>query len=178
MKASKLLKIIQEDLKKYPINYLKNKVTDERYIDPLIKKLAEYNSNIYYEIYEFEIEDDYEISNDVVKNIRNDIGYYFDKYEEWTRRENGDPGVVIRDQLEGQRIVGSHMDAGLGAVNRRRHVADGRGRLCRDDERTDSVCGRELEFDAHCHSDRVLTVESLTVDAAIGAGRESVPVRE
>lgn len=80
MKASKLLKIIQEDLKKYPINYLKNKVTDERYIDPLIKKLAEYNSNIYYEIYEFEIEDDYEISNDVVKNIRNDIGYYFDKY--------------------------------------------------------------------------------------------------
>ena len=46
MKASKLLKIIQEDLKKYPINYLKNKVTDERYIDPLIKKLAEYNSNI------------------------------------------------------------------------------------------------------------------------------------
>lgn len=76
MKASKLLKIIQEDLKKYPINYLKNKVTDERYIDPLIKKLAEYNSNIYYEIYECEIEDDYEISNDVVKNIRNDIGYY------------------------------------------------------------------------------------------------------
>lgn len=38
MKASKLLKIIKEDLKDYPIDYLKNKATDPRYKDPLTKK--------------------------------------------------------------------------------------------------------------------------------------------
>ena len=50
MKASKLLKIIRENLKDYPIDYLKNKVTDERYKDPLTKKLAKYNSGVYDEI--------------------------------------------------------------------------------------------------------------------------------
>ena len=35
MKASKLLSIIRKDIKDYPIEYLKNKVTDERYKDPL-----------------------------------------------------------------------------------------------------------------------------------------------
>lgn len=38
MKASKLLSIIRKDIKDYPIEYLKNKVTDERYKDPLTKK--------------------------------------------------------------------------------------------------------------------------------------------
>ena len=50
MKASKLLDIIRKDLKSYPIDYLKNKVTDDRYQDPLTKKLAKYNSNVYDDI--------------------------------------------------------------------------------------------------------------------------------
>ena len=43
MKASKLLKIIQNELKDYPIDYLKNKVVDDRYKDPLVKQLAKYS---------------------------------------------------------------------------------------------------------------------------------------
>lgn len=50
MKASKLLDIIRKDLKSYPIDYLKNKVTDDRYQDPLTKKLTKYNSNVYDDI--------------------------------------------------------------------------------------------------------------------------------
>lgn len=80
MKASKLLKLIRENLKDYPIEYLKNKVTDERYKDPLTKKLAKYNSAVYDEIYEKDIVDDFEINDAVIKNIKNDIGYYFDIY--------------------------------------------------------------------------------------------------
>ena len=80
MKASKLLKIIRQNLKDYPIKYLRNKVTDERYKDPLTKKLAKYNSGIYDEIYSIEIENDFEIKDNVIKNIQSDIGYYFDRY--------------------------------------------------------------------------------------------------
>ena len=80
MKASKLLSLIRKDLKDYPIEYLKNKVTDSRYKDPLTKKLAKYNSEIYDEIYSTEISPDFEIKDSIIKNIRNDIGYYFDTY--------------------------------------------------------------------------------------------------
>ena len=80
MKASKLLKIIRENLKDYPIDYLKNKVTDERYKDPLTKKLAKYNSGVYDEIYEIEITDDFDIKDSVIKNMRSDISFYFDRY--------------------------------------------------------------------------------------------------
>lgn len=80
MKASKLLKIIRKNLEGYPIDYLRNKVTDDRYKDPLTKKLAKYNSETYDEIYEIEIKEDFEIKDDVIKNIRNDIGFYFDRY--------------------------------------------------------------------------------------------------
>ena len=80
MKASKLLSIIRKDLKDYPIEYLRNKAVDERYKDPLTKKLARYNSGVYDEIFSAEITDDFEINDDVVKNIRSDIRFYFDKY--------------------------------------------------------------------------------------------------
>ncbi|WP_458403564.1 DUF2115 family protein [Methanobrevibacter sp.] len=80
MKASKLLKIIRENLKGYDIEYLRNKATDDRYKDPLTKKLAKYNSSVYDDIYETVISDDFEINDDVIKNIRSDIGYYFDTY--------------------------------------------------------------------------------------------------
>ena len=80
MKASKLLKIIQENLKDYPIDYLRNKATDDRYKDPLTKKLAKYNSTVYDEIYALEIKDDFEIKDAVIKNIQADIGFYFDSY--------------------------------------------------------------------------------------------------
>lgn len=77
MKASELLKIIQENLKDYPIDYLRNKVTDERYRDPLTKKLAKYNTSV---LYETVILDDFEIKDNIIKNIQSDIGFYFDRY--------------------------------------------------------------------------------------------------
>lgn len=80
MKASKLLEEIREKLKDYPIDYLKNKVTDDRYKDPLTKQLAKYNSGIYDEIYEFELVDDFKINRKLVQNIKNDINFYFDTY--------------------------------------------------------------------------------------------------
>ena len=80
MKSSKLLKIIKEELKDYPIDYLKNKVTDDRYKDPLVKKLAKYNSQIYDEIYSTEIKQDFDIKDEVIKKMKADINYYFDTY--------------------------------------------------------------------------------------------------
>ncbi len=80
MKSSKLLKIIKEELKDYPIDYLKNKVTDERYKDPLVKKLAKYNSQTYDEIYSIEINEDFDIKDEVIKKMKADINYYFDTY--------------------------------------------------------------------------------------------------
>ena len=89
MKASKLLKIIRENLKDYPIDYLRNKATDDRYKDPLTKKLAKYNSSVYDDIYGTDILEDFDINDDIIKNIRKDIGYYFDTYagsDEETKR--------------------------------------------------------------------------------------------
>lgn len=80
MKASELLETIKENIRDYPIEYLKNKVSDERYKDPLTKKLAEYNSNVYDDIYGTVIIDDFDIKDNVVKKIREDITFYFDKY--------------------------------------------------------------------------------------------------
>ena len=80
MKASKLLNEIRENLKYYPIDYLKNKVTDDRYKDPLTKSLAKYNSGVYDEIYEKELENDFKINDGVVQKIKGDINFYFDKY--------------------------------------------------------------------------------------------------
>ena len=69
MKASKLLKIIRKNLKGYPIEYLRNKAVDDRYQDPLVKKLAKYNSETYDEIYSLEITEDFEINDNVIKSI-------------------------------------------------------------------------------------------------------------
>ena len=80
MKASQLLEIIKEDIKDYPIEYLRNKVTDDRYKDPLTKKLAKYNSNVYADIYETVILDDFDIKDKVIENMRQDIKFYFDNY--------------------------------------------------------------------------------------------------
>ena len=80
MKASELLKIIRKNLEGYPIDYLRNKATDDRYKDSLTKKLAKYNSSAYDEIYETEIKDDFEIKDGVIENIQSDIGFYFDRY--------------------------------------------------------------------------------------------------
>ena len=79
MKASKLLNEIRENLKDYPIDYLKNKVTDDRYKDPLTKSLAKYNSGVYDEIYEKELENDFKINDGVVQKIKLNIKIYFEK---------------------------------------------------------------------------------------------------
>ena len=73
MKASELLEEIKENLKDYPIEYLKNKVTDDRYKDPLTKQLAKYNSETWDEIFALNISEDYEIKDGVVENIKKDI---------------------------------------------------------------------------------------------------------
>ncbi len=80
MKASELLEIIQKNIQDYPIEYLRNKVTDVRYQDHLTKKLAEYNSNVYDDIYETIIIDDFDIKDDIIKKMKRDITFYFDKY--------------------------------------------------------------------------------------------------
>ncbi|WP_407377232.1 DUF2115 family protein [Methanobrevibacter sp.] len=80
MKATQLHNEIKENLKDYPIKYLKNKVTDERYKDPLTKSLAKYNSEAWDEIFALEIDEDYDIKDGVVENLKNDVDYYFDTY--------------------------------------------------------------------------------------------------
>ena len=80
MKATELHSQIKENLKEYPIEYLRNKVTDYRYKDPLTKSLAKYNSEAWDEIFALEIAEDYDINDGVVENIKNDIDFYFDTY--------------------------------------------------------------------------------------------------
>ena len=81
MKATELLEKIRENLKDYPIDYLKNKATDDRYPDSITKRLAIYNSGIYDEIYGNEIEEDFEIRDSIIKNIEDDVDYYFSIYD-------------------------------------------------------------------------------------------------
>ena len=81
MKATELLEKIRENLKDYPIDYLKNKATDDRYPDSITKRLAIYNSGIYDEIYGNEIEEDFEIRDSIIKNIEDDVDYYFSVYD-------------------------------------------------------------------------------------------------
>ena len=89
MKASKLLSMIKKNLENYPIDYLRNKITDPRYKDPLVKKLARYNTGVYDEIFALKIADDFDIKDGVINNMKKDIGYYFDTYaggDEQTQR--------------------------------------------------------------------------------------------
>lgn len=80
MKASDLLEDIQNNLKDYPIDYLKNKVNDDRYPDSLTKKLAEYNASVYDDIYAGVNFDDFEIKDKIIKNVNDDLTFYFDRY--------------------------------------------------------------------------------------------------
>ena len=80
MKASELIEEIRENLKDYPIEYLRNKATDDRYKDPITKSLAKYNSEAWDEIFAINITDDFEIKDGVVNNFKNDIDFYFDTY--------------------------------------------------------------------------------------------------
>lgn len=80
MKATSLHEEIKDNLKDYPIEYLRNKVTDDRYKDELVKKLAKYNSDTWDEIFLLDITDDFDIKDNVVENIKNDIDFYFDTY--------------------------------------------------------------------------------------------------
>lgn len=80
MKASELLEEIKSNIKDYNIDYLKNKVTDDRYKDPLTKSLAKYNSEAYDEIYQLEINEDYNITDKGINGIKEDIDNYFAQY--------------------------------------------------------------------------------------------------
>ena len=73
MKSSELHEEIKENLKDYPIEYLRNKVTDNRYKDPLTKKLAKYNSETWDEIFALNIAEDYEIKDSAIENLKKDI---------------------------------------------------------------------------------------------------------
>ena len=81
MKASELILYIRENLKDYPIEYLKNKAQDDRYPDSITKRLAIYNSSIYDEIFDKEIEDDFDIKDSLVKKIEDYVNYYFSIYD-------------------------------------------------------------------------------------------------
>ena len=81
MKATELLEKVRENLKDYPIDYLKKKAKDDRYPDSITKRLAIYNSSIYDEIYANDIEEDFEIRDDVIKNIEDDVDFYFSVYD-------------------------------------------------------------------------------------------------
>lgn len=80
MKAGELLVEIRDNLKDYPIEYLKNKATDERYPDSVTKRLAKYNSIVYDDIYEKIISDDFEIKDRIIQNLNEDLTFYFDMY--------------------------------------------------------------------------------------------------
>ncbi len=80
MKASVLLKIIQENLKDYPIDYLRNKASDDRYPDSITKKLAKYNTSVYDDIYETVISHDFDVKDNVIENMKSDIEFYFDNH--------------------------------------------------------------------------------------------------
>ena len=76
MNASDLLKKIQDELKGYPIKYLKNKATDDRYPDSITKKLAKYNSSVYDDIYGTVILDDFQIKDICWKWVWFEVNYY------------------------------------------------------------------------------------------------------
>lgn len=80
MRASQLLDDIRDNLKDFDIEYVRNKVTDDRYKDPLTKKLAKHNSEAYDEIFEIELSNDFTISDEDINNLKKDIDYYFEKY--------------------------------------------------------------------------------------------------
>lgn len=80
MNASQLLNIIQENLKDYPIDYLRKKATDERYPDSITKKLAKYNTSVYDDIYGTVILDDFVVNDNIIENFTSDIEFYFDEY--------------------------------------------------------------------------------------------------
>lgn len=80
MKASLLLEEIRENIKNYNIDYLKNKAVDNRYNDPLARELARYNSEIYDEIYNIELSEDFKVNDRKIQELKNDIDFYFSKY--------------------------------------------------------------------------------------------------
>lgn len=81
MKSTEIVLYIRENIKEYPIDYLKKKVCDERYPDSITKILAIYNSTIYDKIFEKEITDDFEIKDSIIKKIEDDVNYYFSIYD-------------------------------------------------------------------------------------------------
>lgn len=80
MNASELLEKIRENLKDYPIEYLKSKADDDRYPDSITKRLAKYNSNVYDDIFGRVILDDFVINDNVIDNITHDLEEYFERY--------------------------------------------------------------------------------------------------
>ena len=89
MKASELVLYIRENIKDYPIEYLKNKAQDDRYPDSITKRLAIYNSSIYDEIFANDILEDFEINDGLIKRIEDDVNYYFSVYDPYDE-ENRD----------------------------------------------------------------------------------------
>lgn len=81
MKVSEFILYLQNNLKDYPIDYLKKKANDDRYPDSITKRLAIYNSSIYDEIFEKEFDEDYEINDALIKRIEDDVNYYFSVYD-------------------------------------------------------------------------------------------------
>lgn len=79
MKASDLLKEIQENTLNYDINILKESLKKED-INPISKQVSTYNINNYEEIQNKEIldEEDFEISDNIIKSMKNELKLFFE----------------------------------------------------------------------------------------------------
>lgn len=89
MKQSELLSNIRNNLKDYPIDYLRGKSSD-KYPDSITKRLAIYNTKIYDEIFSLDlnnIEFESEIKIETMNNISNDLDYYFTVYDVYDEDE-------------------------------------------------------------------------------------------
>ena len=89
MKQSELLLNIRNNLKDYPIDYLRGKSSD-KYPDSITKKLAIYNTKIYDEIFSLNLnnrEFESEIKTETMDNISKDIDYYFTVYDVYNEEE-------------------------------------------------------------------------------------------
>lgn len=141
MKASELLKKIQDELKDYPIEYLKNKATDDRSPDSITKKLAKYNSNVYDDIYGMVILNDFQIKDKIIENISSDLDNYFENYgpsdresQEFTRNITLYLALIARKPLhpycEDKKDEVYYSDGKYYCKNRVKYINDERS-LCR-----------------------------------------------
>lgn len=79
MKASSLLVEIQEKVQTYPIDELKKRVSNPD-IDRVNYEIGKYNLENYEEILNYKIEEDYDISDETIQQVKDKMVNFFKKY--------------------------------------------------------------------------------------------------